>query len=67
MNLKNYNLPCCFITVIMSYSAAAAEGDIVTVPSYQLGLPDSDYLTVDEMVTSGMGTSQDSANIIETL
>ncbi len=64
MNLKNYNLPCCFITVIMSYSAAAAEGDIVTVPSYQLGLPDSNYLTVDEMETSGLGSSQDYANIV---
>ena len=44
-----------FMTVIMSYSAMGAEGDIVTVPSYQLGLPDSNYLTVDEMITQGMG------------
>ena len=59
MNLKNYNLPCCFITVIMSYSAAGAEGDIVTIPSYQLGLPDSNYLTVADMVTKAQGGSHD--------
>ncbi len=59
MNLKNYNLPCCFITVIMSYSAAAAEGDIVTSPSYQLGLPDSKYRTVDGMITKCQGNNAD--------
>ena len=66
MNLKNYNLPCCFITVIMSYSATGAEGDIVTSPSYQLGLPDSNYLTVEGMITKNQGQDMEIVDKLRT-
>lgn len=62
---KNY--PLYFLTAIACTAAKAADGDIVTTPSYQLGLPDENYVSVDGMLTSGMGTSQDTANIIEAL
>ena len=62
---KNY--PLYFLTVIACTAAKAADGDIVTTPSYQLGLPDENYVSVDGMITNGMGTSQDTANIIDTL
>lgn len=62
---KNY--PLYFLTAIACTAAKAADGDIVTTPSYQLGLPDENYVSVDGMITNGMGTSQDTANIIDTL
>ena len=61
------NYPLYILTVIACATAKAADGDIVTTPSYQLGLPDENYVSVDGMITSGMGTSQDTANIIEAL
>lgn len=45
----------------------AGSGDIVTSPGIQLGLPDSEYIVVDDMNTSGLGTSQDAKNIIANL
>lgn len=61
------NCPLYLLAVITCAAAKAAEGDIVTTPSYQLGLPDENYVSVDGMITNGMGTSQDTANIINTL
>lgn len=43
------------------------SGDIVTSPGIQLGLPDADYIVVNNMNTSGLGTSQDATNIIGSL
>lgn len=43
---------------------SGGSGDVVTSPGIQLGLPDSDYVVVEDMNTSGLGTSQDAANII---
>ncbi|MDO5471081.1 MAG: PEP-CTERM sorting domain-containing protein [Akkermansia sp.] len=43
------------------------SGDIVTSPGIQLGLPDDDYIVVNNMNTSGLGTSQDATNIIGSL
>ena len=42
-------------------------GDIVTAPGIQLGLPNEVYREVEGMNTSGLGTSQDAANIISKL
>ena len=67
MRILRRNYPYLLVTVILSSAAKAAEGDIVTTPSYQLGLPDENYVAVDGMITNGMGTSQDTANIIDTL
>ncbi|MBR5895112.1 MAG: PEP-CTERM sorting domain-containing protein [Akkermansia sp.] len=45
----------------------AASGDIVESPDVVLGLPGYNYVEVSDMNTSGLGTSQDSANIISNL
>ncbi len=67
MRILRRNYPYLLVTVILSSAAKAADGEIVTTPSFQLGLPDENYVAVDGMLTNGMGTSQDTANIIEAL
>ena len=47
--------------------ANAGAGEIVTSPDVQLGLPQGDYVEVKNMNTSGLGTSQDAANVIGNL
>ncbi len=44
-----------------------AAGDVVSIPEHQLGLPDGDYKSTPGMLTSGQGTSQDTANILDNL
>ncbi len=44
-----------------------ASGDIVSIPEYQLGLPDGELKMTPGMITSGLGGSQDVGNIIENL
>lgn len=53
----------------VTYAALANDtvegsGDIVTSPGIQLGLPDSNFIYVEDMYTSGQGTSQDGVNIL---
>lgn len=68
MRNNQYNfLFSAVLTVFTCTGVKAADGDIVTTPSYQLGLPDSEYVPVDNMLTNGMGTSQDTDNIINHL
>ncbi len=43
------------------------SGDIVSIPEHQLGLPDGNYKSTPGMLTSGQGTSQDNANILDNL
>lgn len=46
---------------------SGGSGDVVSVPEHQLGLPDGNYKSTPGMLTSGQGTSQDTANIIDNL
>lgn len=42
-------------------------GDVVSIPEHQLGLPDGNYKSTPGMLTSGQGSSQDLANIVDNL